>query len=398
MRILLGIHRYGADIGGGAETLTRLLAEHLAARDHDVHVITSNAHSYVTWEPAYAPGVEMVNGVTVHRLPVTETRDTDVFGRLYGRTAFGTRPVPLSQEEQWIRRQGPVVEGLGSWLEENAPSMDVAMFVTYLYATTVWGLPVAGRLLPTVLQPTAHDEPPFGMRVFDPVFAAPDAFGFLTPEEESLVWGRGPAKRPSAITGIGIDVDERGDGAAFRRAHGLGDRPLLLYLGRVDPSKGSDELVAFFRAYKQRNPSDLTLVIVGDPVTTFKDQDDLRATGYVSDEMRLNALAAADVFVMPSYFESFSMALCEAWAQERPAMVQGHCDVLAGQARRSGGGLAYRGFAEFETTLDELMASKELRETMGAGGRRFVVDNYGWDVVLDRYEALFDDAIAHFRA
>jgi len=68
--------------------------------------------------------------------------------------------------------------------------------------------------------------------------------------------------------------------------------------------------------------------------------------------------------------------------------VQGHCDVLEGQCRRSGGGLPYRGFAEFEAAVDLLVEDGPLRDRLGAAGRRFVEERYRWDAVLDRYERL----------
>lgn len=120
-------------------------------------------------------------------------------------------------------------------------------------------------------------------------------------------------------------------------------------------------------------------------------------TGFLSDQEKDDALDGCTAFLQPSYFESFSMALTEAWALRRPALVQGRCDVLVGQARRSGGALPYVGFAEFEATVDLVLDDPDLAERMGAAGRRYVEDQYRWDVVLDRYEGLLDQATAAFR-
>jgi len=48
---------------------------------------------------------------------------------------------------------------------------------------------------------------------------------------------------------------------------------------------------------------------------------DIFMAGFVSDELRNSALAGALALVQPSYFESFSMVLAEAWAMRRPALV-----------------------------------------------------------------------------
>jgi glycosyltransferase involved in cell wall biosynthesis len=72
--------------------------------------------------------------------------------------------------------------------------------------------------------------------------------------------------------------------------------------------------------------------------------------------------------------------------------VQGHCAVLEGQCRRSGGGIPYRGFAEFEAAVDLLGEDGALRDRLGEAGRRFVERHATWESVLDRYERLVTTA------
>ena len=81
---------------------------------------------------------------------------------------------------------------------------------------------------------------------------------------------------------------------------------------------------------------------------------------------RMQTTAGSLALVQPSYFESFSMVLTEAWALRRPALVQGACAVLRGQAERSGGAIPYEGFAELEAAIDLLVADPSLRRAMGA--------------------------------
>src|SRR5579885_510188 len=161
MRILFVVQRYGKEVAGGAEAACRELAWRLAARGHDVHALTSCAQSYVDWANAYPPGEDLLDGVVIHRLPVARPREDRFFGPLSGRAVWGGKPTPLFLQAEWMRAQGPDVPELVPWLEEYAPGFDVVVFVTYLYATTWFGLPVAAALAPTVLLPAAHDEPPF---------------------------------------------------------------------------------------------------------------------------------------------------------------------------------------------------------------------------------------------
>src|SRR5207248_9698305 len=135
----------------------------------------------------------------------------------------------------------------------------------------------------------------------------------------------------------------------------------LLYVGRVDPHKGSTELFDYFVTYKARNPGPLVLVVVGDPVLPLDAHADVISTGFVDEETKRAAMRHALALVHPSYFESFSLVLCEAWVEGTAALVQGRCDVLNGQARRSGGAIPYTGFAEFEAAVDCIWSDPPLR-------------------------------------
>ena len=341
MRLLFVVQAYGSDVYGGAETACRQYATGMAGRGHDVEVVTSCARNYVDWADVYPPGRSEVDGVTVNRLSVGAKRDLELFAPLNGRAVYGRRPVPLYLQREWMQLQGPRVDALPGWLRQHAPRFDAVAFFTYLYWTTWAGLPAAAGRVPTVLHPLAHDEAPFSLPLFDTSARLADGVAFLTPEEQQLFTTRFGA-RPSAVTGLGIDLDPpRGDIADFRRRAGLGERPFLIAVGRVDSAKGVPELWNFFAAYKQRHPGDLALAIAGEQVESLPDHPDVVQLGPISELDKQAALAGAVAMVQPSYFESFSIVLMEAWAGRTPALVQGHSDVLLGHARRSGGAIPY---------------------------------------------------------
>ncbi|MGH9072822.1 MAG: glycosyltransferase, partial [Acidimicrobiales bacterium] len=293
MKLLFVVQRYGAEVAGGAEQCCRQFASRMAGRGHDVEVLTSAALSYMDWADHYPTGTDAVGPVIVHRLGVRRPRDHRIFGPLNQRVVHGVTRPPLHLQREWMREQGPDLPGLVPWLEGNAAGYDVVVFFTYLYQTTFAGLPVAARLAPTLLHPTAHDEPPLYLPLFDFVFRQPDAFGFLTEEEAALVERRFRVARPSSVVGIGVDLEEEngppGPGAAeaaFRAAFGLGERPYVLFLGRVDPHKGSDELYDFFVTYRRRHAGDLALVVLGEPVKPMPFHPDVVMTGFVDEDRR----------------------------------------------------------------------------------------------------------------
>jgi len=397
MRVLYAVQRYGTSIVGGAEAAARSFAEHLVARGHDVEVITSCAHSYVDWANVHPSGTTTLNGVTVHRLPVDDVRTPERFGPIHGWMIGGPRPAPLFAQWEWMKRMGPDLVGLSAWVSEHAPRFDAAVFMTYLYSTTAYGLPAAANRVPTVLQPTAHDEPPIWLRLFDGIFRQPDAFLFFTPEEREFVRQRFGIEAIGDTPGIGIDVEPSGDVAAFRARFCLADRPYLVYVGRIDAIKGSRELFHFFESYQARNHSEARLVFVGERFGELPDHDDIVFTGFLGEEEKRTALAGSLALIQPSRFESFSIVLCEAWAQGRPALVHRDSHVLVGQARRSGGAIPYRGYAEFEAALDLLLAEPALGDRMGAAGAAYVAREYSWDHVMARMEDVLHLAVSRFR-
>ena len=394
MRVCYVVQRYGLMIAGGAEQHCREMAERLAARGHEVEIATTCAASYVDWANAFEPGTTIENGVAVHRFPVLRPRNNELFNEFNRRIETGRGTRPLFNQREWMRMQGPYAPELPRWLERSADRFDVVIGFTYLYWTTWAAMHTLPGLVPVVLHPTVHDEPPVRLSIFDEVFRAPDAFALSTPEEIDLIRERFHIDPPGAVIGIGVEFPV-GDGDRFLRAYpALGDAPYILYVGRVDEGKGAQQLLEFFVLYKERNPHDpVKLAMVGDPLIPIPEHPDIIVTGFVDYDVRDDALAGAYALVLPSFFESFSMILTEAFAAGRPALVQGKCAVLRGHAQRSGAAVPYEGFGEFEAGLELLLEDPARADAMGAAGRAYVEREYRWDVVMDRYESLLQRTI-----
>ncbi len=393
------VQRYGERIVGGSEAACRHFAEHLTARGHEVHVLTSCAHDYVDWADEYPAGTEVVNGVIVHRLPVVEPRTDKLFAPLHSWIMNHPGSAPLFEQWRWTTLMGPYLKGQRTWLIDKAHTFDVVVFMTYLYTTTSQGLPTVAGRAPTILQPTAHDEPPAYVSIYNSIFRQPDAFLFFTPEERTVVERIYSVKPFGNTIGIGLDVSqERGNGKRFCEKFNVDLQNYLVYVGRLDASKGVGELLRFFDAYKKRNKVDINLVLAGDGQIEIPERRDVIVTGFLDEQMKRDAMAGSLALVQPSYFESFSIVLCEAWLENRPALVQGHGEVLRGQAMRSSGAIPYEGFAEFEASVNYLLSNPEIANEMGRLGRLYVETNYDWNVVLDRFEKTIELAIDRFKS
>jgi glycosyltransferase involved in cell wall biosynthesis len=373
--------RYGAEVVGGAEAAARLLGTHLAARtDWSVEALTTCALDIGTWDNAYPPGDDVLDGVNVRRFPVIGRRGAD-FDAATSLVVRRGRRATVEEQRAWIDMQGPVSPRLVDAIARS--DADAFAFHPVLYHPTVEGLPrVAAR---AVLHPAAHDEPALHLSIYRPVFAAAAALAYWSVPEQQLVESSfAVGSKPALVVGLGVDPGD-GDATAARAAVGLGDAPFLLCLGRVEDGKGARLLAECFACYKERRPGPLKLVFAG-PVTGAPPQHrDIVVTGAVSERVKWGLLRAAFALVSPSAFESFSIVLMEAWSVGTPALVNARCVVTADHTRRSGGGIPFGSYAELEVALDRLVSSPELRGELAAAGRAYVERLYRWDEVIDRY-------------
>jgi glycosyltransferase involved in cell wall biosynthesis len=80
----------------------------------------------------------------------------------------------------------------------------------------------------------------------------------------------------------------------------------------------------------------------------------------------------------------------ESWLAGRPALVHADCAVTRGHVERAKGGLWFRTYDEFVGVIEWLRGNAALAAQMGQNGRRYVLENYTWDAVASRFEAILE--------
>jgi hypothetical protein len=130
-------------------------------------------------------------------------------------------------------------------------------------------------------------------------------------------------------------------------------------------------------------------VLIGTAIMPVPNHPRIQHLGFLSDADKFDALTAADVLIMPSYFESLSMVALEAWALGRPVLANGRCDVLKGQCIRSNAGLYYESYEEFAETLYSLESHGPLHARLGRNGREYFQQHYAWPVIERKYLDMF---------
>ena len=373
--------RYGTQVMGGAETAARQLAEHLRAHtswESEVH--TTCALDPLTWADELEPGDTEVNGVPVHRHPSAHGRLPD-FYELDGMLRVAPRLATREQGTSWVDYNGPVSPQLVDAVSRSGA--DVVAFYPYMYHPTVAAI---GRVAaPAVLHPAAHDEPALYLSVFRGTFGDADAFCFHTAAERKLVERMYPiAEKPQIVLGLGVGESE-GLGRPGAEVAGLGERPYIVSVGRVDEHKGSKMLATYFATYKERHPGPLALALVGPVAYELPPHPDIVVTGAVPEPDKWDIVRDALVSVSPSALESFSLVVVEAWVDRVPVLVNASCGPTREHCERSGGGLWFGSYPEFESVLDRLVADGDLRAELGSRGRQYVDGHFQWPVLIRRY-------------
>lgn len=403
--------RYGLEVNGGSEAYTRLLAEHLQTH-FDVTVLTTCALDYDTWENYYPAGTDSIHGVRVLRFPVRHKRRLLWF-RLATKATSLLKKIGIHTDKQWVHAQGPVVPALIRYIKEKEADYDIFLFVTYLYYTTVFGLPqVAGK---SILIPTAHDEPYIHFPIYKKIFAQTAGILYLTEEEKTFVEHKFQnAHLPHDVIGVGIDFAEKMQNPdtvhaaieKFRTKYHISGN-YIIYAGRVDTGKNCEEMFEFFLRYKREHPnSSIRLVIVGKAFMEIPRNADITHLGFVCEADKFAAIAGAKWIWMPSVFESLSIALLEGLALGVPGLVNGACEVLQGHCDRSGGALSYRGYEQFcrqMVKMEEMVRTDDMAERIGRKGREdgeykvmsdraraYVETNYRWEMVEEKVCRMID--------
>ncbi|MEK3760711.1 glycosyltransferase family 4 protein [Paenibacillus sp. FSL P4-0338] len=381
-KIAFVVQRYGLEVNGGSELSCRLIAEKLS-QYYEVEILTTKALDYVTWENHYPEDIEMVNGITVRRFKTNFPRESKVFNKI-NEQVFTNPQKNIYDELEWMKAQGPASFELIEYIQNNQNQYHKIIFFTYLYFTTFFGLPQAAEK--AILVPTAHDEPYIYFSMFKPLFHLPRSIIFLTEEEKKFVHKTFNNQYiNNVVAGVGVDVpDKEVDVGVFKEKFKI-DYDYILYVGRIDESKGCKELFDFYLKYKKTNTQTPKLLLIGKSVIDIPNDPDIIPLGFVTDEEKFAAMKNAKILMMPSRFESLSMVVLESLYYETPVIVNGHCDVLVGHCDRGNAGLYYTDYQEFEYCLNTMLRDDHLMSLMGRRGKEYVHNHFDWDVIINKF-------------
>jgi glycosyltransferase involved in cell wall biosynthesis len=204
----------------------------------------------------------------------------------------------------------------------------------------------------------------------------------------------------------GVDVEKfkpTENVEAVKRQIGLGDEPCVLFVGSLIPRKGLPFLIEAAKKIVKEQ-AETKFLIVGDGPLRNQLANSLKTANLsgnfmfirnVKEDVLPAVYDCADVFALPSIQEGQGIVLLEAQASGKPVVAFDVGGVNEAVHNGETGFLAKRGNSEeLADALLKLLGDRALRERMGVNGRRFVSENFTWDVCAQRMLNVYHEALA----
>lgn len=381
MKIAFVVQRYGAEIIGGAEYFTRLIAEKLN-QYHDIEILTTCAHDYHTWENKYLNETDSINGIVVHRFLNSKLRDNEDHMLIQEKVFNFSHE--KEHEIKWIEEQGPFCPDLIKYIINHKYDYDLFLFFTYRYYPSFYGIKEVAQK--SIICPFAENDPALNLSTTQDIFNNVKGIIYSTPEEQKLINSKIKIDNNvlSSIIGCGINIPNK-----IMNENNC--EKYILYLGRIEGSKGCYELFDYYLKIINENESYMPdLLLAGHDAIPIPQHKKIKYIGFISEQEKYTLLQKAEFLIMPSMYESFSLVTLESLACGTPVLVNGACEVLKGHCLRSNGGLWYRNYNEFKACFNYLL-KQPLNKKMGNNGLKYIKETYSWNIIIEKYIQFFND-------
>lgn len=386
---------FGENIAGGAENLCFKLTHAIKQQFPTIKVdvfTTSLLEFSADWNTAYhSPGIIKSEGIEIYRFSVSPKKREkfhwlNATKLLQGGTsslkASLSSPLSYLQEAYFIDNMVASPDLL-QHLKSAYDDYDFFIYLPYMFHAAVFGTLITGKK--SVLIPCFHDERYLFLSPYRYMIKNVRAAFFNTKSELRLardIFGKDLTR--SILMGVQVEGSRVGDPKHFRDKYNI-QGPFILYVGRIIEGKNVIDLLKKFIDYNAHSPLQLQLVIIGKgdiETNSFKDVINL---GFLSEQDKCDALAAALFLCQPSLNESFSIVMMESWLQSTPVLVHEQCEVTKDHCISSGGGLFYGDQMSFNSAVDRFANDKEWRKKSGELGKKYVEENYSSKKITSRF-------------
>ena len=307
---------------------------------------------------------------------------------------------------------------LTRWLWRHVRDFDVVhIHALFTYTSTAAGWVARLRGVPYVVRPLGvlnhwgmqnrrRRLKRWSVRIVElPILRGAVRIHYTSKQEQLEAVRAGAGELSSVIIPLGIDTSAYRDlpapavfQARFPAAVG---RRIVLFLSRIDVKKGLNLLLPAFKEVSRRHPDSL-LVIAGDGDPAYVAA--LRADGEriglgagqilwigsVAGMDKRAALAAATIFVLPSYSENFGIAAAEALAAGIPSVLTDQVALAADAAQTDAALIIQCNVEALTEAIHQLLNDESLCKRLGANASRMAAERFSLEAAGNSLKKLYE--------
>ena len=298
-----------------------------------------------------------------------------------------------------------------AWLWRHAGSYDLAhIHALFSPISTAAATVARWHGLPYVLRPLGTLDPAdlvkkqrlkqlYGQLLEKPNLAGAASLHFTSQREADIseTFGTTP---PAFVTALGVNpVSPLSEAAAWQlaRRFNIPDHcPRLLFLSRLAPKKGLDRLIDALIVLQQ-DAWDFHLILAGgnsqdaaferqicDRITQSPLKQRTTITGFVADETKTALLQVADLFVLPSDYENFGIAVAEAMLAELPVIISEGVHIWPGIKASQSGWVCQPSVESLTAVLRQALSSPGERKRRGRNALEYAQTHYSWGAIAEQ--------------
>ena len=299
-----------------------------------------------------------------------------------------------------------------SWLWANAHHYDIAhIHALFSPVSTAAATVCRWKKLPYIMRPLGTLDPADLQKkkqfkkVYAGLFERPNLAGaaaiHFTSDLESKVSERFGVSTQSMVVPLGVALPElperKASQQAIREKFSIpADHPIVLFMSRIDPKKGFDLLLPALEKLHQNNTPFHFLLCGANPQdreyeSTIREHikssdwaDWATLSGFVSGELKAQILSAADLFVLPSYYENFGIAVAEAMAAKIPVVISDQVHIWPAIEQSESGWVVPTEVSPLTQALAAALADGTERKHRGENAQQCAEKNYGWSAIAKR--------------
>lgn len=320
---------------------------------------------------------------------------------------------PISQDGYQIRhfhcspfRRYKFSLGLLQWLAKHGREFDLAHIHALFSPVSSLAAAVARhQQLPYILRPLGTLDPADlqKKRQLKQLYAAllerPNLKGaaaiHFTSDQEAKISERFGTMSRDIVLPLGVQpvVQNSQAGQAVRARYGIpGDRPIILFMSRLDPKKGFDLLLPALQQLAAEGQFHFVLAGSNSQNPAYERQiyaqiqqsalaERTAIAGFVSGEDKAALLQAADLFVLPSYYENFGIAVAEAMVAGVPVVISDQVYIWDQIQQAEAGWVSPCTVSGLVEQLRLALADGAERQRRGENAKAHALKNYSWEAI-----------------